>query len=140
MTFLLNFLSVFGIMLSCIALFLYLFIFAHAFFYFFYCFQEKKNNKKIEKIQKQCMFVYIGTCVPWMANETRFLKLCIFCSLDEYFHAQLSNVSFVVRCVICMIWLIFNHSYLYHSFWRKWQKKSYEKGINNHLTTKIRQS
>ena len=64
MTFLLNFLSIFGIMLSCIALFLYLFIFAHAFFYFFYCFQEKKNNKKIEKIQKQCMFVYIGTCVP----------------------------------------------------------------------------
>ena len=140
MTFLLNFLSVFGIMLSCIALFLYLFIFAHAFFYFFYRFQEKKNNKKIEKIQKQCMFVYISTCVPWMANETRFLKLCIFCSLDEHLHAQLSNVSFVAHCVICMIWLIFNNSYLYHSFLQEGLKKSEEKDINNHLTTKTYQS
>ena len=42
-TFLLDFLSVFGIMLSCIALFLHLFFYIH-FFYFFYCFQEKKKK------------------------------------------------------------------------------------------------
>ena len=29
---------------------------------------------KIRKIQKQCMFVYIGTCVPWMAFEKKFLN------------------------------------------------------------------
>ena len=118
---------------------IYLFLHMH-FFISFIAFKKRRIIKKIEKIQKQCMFVYISICVPWMANETRFLKLCIFYSLDEHLHAQLSNVSFVAHCVICMIWLIFNHSYLYHSFWRKWQKKSYEKGINNHLTTKTSQS
>ena len=40
---------------------------------------------KIRKIQKQCVSVYIGTCVPWMAIETKFSKFCIFCSL-EYPH------------------------------------------------------
>ena len=38
------------------------------------------------KIQKQCVFVYIGTCVPWMAIEIKFSK---FCSLDEHLYAQL---------------------------------------------------
>ena len=47
--------------------------------------------KKIRKIQKQCVFVYIGTCVPWMAIETQFSKLCIFCTLDEHLYAQLSK-------------------------------------------------
>ena len=46
---------------------------------------------KIRKIQKQYVFVYIGTYVPWMAIETKFSKLCIFCSLDEYLYAQLSK-------------------------------------------------
>ena len=32
------------------------------------------------------MFVYIGSCVPWMAIETKFSKLCIFCSLDEHLY------------------------------------------------------
>ena len=36
-------------------------------------------------------FVYIGTCVPWMAIETKFSKLYIFCNLDEHFYAQLSK-------------------------------------------------
>ena len=36
-------------------------------------------------------FVYIGTCVPWMAIETKFLKLCISCNLDEYLYVQLSK-------------------------------------------------
>ena len=42
-------------------------------------------------MQKQCVFVYIGTCVPWMAIETKFSKICIFCSLDEPLYAQLSK-------------------------------------------------
>ena len=45
----------------------------------------------MRKIQKQCVFVYVGTCVHWMAIETKFSKLFIFCSLDEYFNAQLSK-------------------------------------------------
>ena len=49
------------------------------------------QKRKIKKIQKQCVFVYIGTCVPWMAIETKFSKLCIFCSLDEHLYAQLSK-------------------------------------------------
>ena len=32
-------------------------------------------------------FVYIGACVPWMAIETKFSKLCIFCNLDENLYA-----------------------------------------------------
>ena len=43
-------------------------------------------------------FVYIGTCVPWMAIETKFSKLCIFCSLDEHLYAQLSKWA---------LWLVF---------------------------------
>ena len=49
-------------------------------------------KKKIEKnIQKQCVVVYIGTCVLWMAIETKFSKLCISYSLDGHFNAQLSK-------------------------------------------------
>ena len=33
------------------------------------------------------MFVYIGTCVPWMAIEIKFSKICIICSLDEHLYA-----------------------------------------------------
>ena len=47
--------------------------------------------EKIRKIQKQYVFVYIGTCVPWMAIETKFSKLCIFSSLEEHLYAQLSK-------------------------------------------------
>ena len=43
-------------------------------------------------------FVYIGTCVPWMAIETKFSKLCIVCSLDEHLNAQLSKWA---------LWLVF---------------------------------
>ena len=42
--------------------------------------------------------MYIGTCVPWMAIETKFSKLCIFCSLNEYLYAQLSKWA---------LWLVF---------------------------------
>ena len=43
-------------------------------------------------------FVYIGTCVPWMAIKTKFSKLCISCSLDEHLYAQLSKE---------VLWLMF---------------------------------
>ena len=35
--------------------------------------------------------MYIGICVPWMAIETQFSKLCISRSLDDHFYAQLSK-------------------------------------------------
>ena len=35
--------------------------------------------------------MYIGTCVSWIAIETKFSKLCIFCSTDKHFYAQLSK-------------------------------------------------
>ena len=35
--------------------------------------------------------MYIGTCVPWMAIETKFSKLCIIRSLEEHLCAQLTN-------------------------------------------------
>ena len=42
--------------------------------------------------------MYIGTCVPWMAIETKSSKLCIVCSLDEHLYAQLSKWA---------LWLVF---------------------------------
>ena len=61
-------------------------VFVCLFFSFaLFCFSKKKKWK-IRKIQKQCVFVYIGTCVPWMAIETNFSKLCISCSLDEHLY------------------------------------------------------
>ena len=63
-------------------------------FQFLLIFAFHKNKfflKKIRKIQKQCVFMYIGTCVSLMAIETKFSKLCIFCSLDEHLNTQLSK-------------------------------------------------
>ena len=37
------------------------------------------------------MFVYIGTCVPWMVIEIKFSKFCISCNLDKHLYAQLSK-------------------------------------------------
>ena len=42
--------------------------------------------------------MYIGTCVPWMAIETKFSKLCIHCNLDEHLYVQLSKWA---------LWLVF---------------------------------
>ena len=38
------------------------------------------NKKKIEKSEKykNSVFVYIGTCVPWMVIEAKFSKLGTF--------------------------------------------------------------
>ena len=52
--------------------------------------REGEKGKKIRKY-KNSVFVYVGTCVPWMTVETKFSKLCIFCSLDEHLYAQLSK-------------------------------------------------
>ena len=50
-----------------------------------------KKNEKSEKYKNSVRFVYIDTCVPWMAIETKSSKLCIVCSLDEHLYAQLSK-------------------------------------------------
>ena len=47
-------------------------------FWFFsvllHLFFKKKKIEKTEKYKKQCMYVDIGTCVPWMVIETKFLN------------------------------------------------------------------
>ena len=58
----------------------------------------KKKIEKLEKYKNSVCFVYIGTCVPWMAIEAKFSKLCIFCSLDEHLYTQLSK---------WVLWLVF---------------------------------
>ena len=63
------------------------------------------------------MFVYIGTCVPWMAIETKFSKLCISCSLDEYLNAQLSKWALWLVFVMSTINIVSYILYLYHFFW-----------------------
>ena len=73
----------------CFTLFnMFLFV-VFSFIYLFYI--KIKKLKKSEKYKNNVCFVYIGTCVLWMAIETNFSKLYIFCSLDEHLHAQLSK-------------------------------------------------
>ena len=84
------------------------FLFSFGLFFFSY-----KKNWKFEKY-KNSVFVYIGTCVPWMAIETKFSKLCIFCSLDEHLYAQLSKWA---------LWLMFVMS-----------KVKWSLGFNTHIT------
>ena len=73
-----------------------MFLFIFSFVYF--VFDIKKRIKKLEKYKNSVCYVYIGTCVPWMAIETKFSKFCIFCSLDEHLYAQLSKWA---------LWLLF---------------------------------
>ena len=61
-----------------------------SFIYFVFHIKILKKSK-IKKIQKQYVFVYNSTCVPWMAIEKKFSKLCIFCSLDKHPYAQLNK-------------------------------------------------
>ena len=79
--------------LTCFCLFTFQFCFI-----LFFPYKIKKKNCKIRKIQKQYVFVYSGTCVPWMAIKTKFSKLCIFFNLDEFLYAQLSKWA---------LWLVF---------------------------------
>ena len=75
------------VFMHCVALFnMFLFVFSFVYFVF-----HIKKFEKLEKYKNSVCFVYIGTCVPWMAIETKFSKFCIFCSLDEYLYAQLSK-------------------------------------------------
>ena len=92
-----------SIMPSCICIFLScfhvvcLFLFGCLVFILF-CFQNKNEKKKSEKYKNSVCFEYSDTCVPWMAIETKFSELCIFCSLDEHLYAQLSKWA---------LWLLF---------------------------------
>ena len=80
---------------------LHVFVCLFSTLFYFVLHKNKNKNWKIRKIQKQCVFVYIGTCVPWMAIEIKFSKICIFCSLDKHLYAQLSKwalyLLFVMR-------------------------------------------
>ena len=59
--------------------------------FFFFDIKIKFFFEKSEKYKNNVCYMYIGTCVPWMAIETKFSKLCIFCSLDKHLYAQLSK-------------------------------------------------
>ena len=72
------------IFLSCFHM-VCLFLFGCLVFILF-CFQNKNKKEKSVKY-KNSVFVYIGTCIPWMAIETKFSKLCISCTLDEHLYA-----------------------------------------------------
>ena len=73
-------------------------IFLFVYFQFLVNFFKFKKNEKSEKYKNSMCFVYIGTCVPWMAIETKFSKLCISCSIDQHLYAQLSKWA---------LWLLF---------------------------------
>ena len=66
--------------------------------FLFVCFQFcfilffiKIKIEKSKKYKNNVGSMYIDTCEPWMAIETKFSKFCISCSLDEHFNAQLSK-------------------------------------------------
>ena len=83
----------------CIALLNFFFcLFSFQFWFILFFIKIKLKNWKIKKYKKSVCFVYIVTCVPWMAIETKFSKLCIFGSLDEHLYAQLSK---------WVLWLVF---------------------------------
>ena len=68
-----------------------MFLFIYFQFLFILFFKKEKEKEKSEKYKNSVCYVYIGTCVPWMAIETKFSKLCIVCNLDEHPYAQLSK-------------------------------------------------
>ena len=70
-----------------------LFIFLVLFIFVFHI----KKIEKLEKYKNSMCYVYIGTCVPWMAIETKFSKICISCSLDKASQCTTKQVSFVAR-------------------------------------------
>ena len=73
----------------CFALFnMFLFVY---FQFLFILFWKKKFFETSEKYKNCVCFVYIGTCVPWMAIETKFSKFCVICSLDKHLYVQLSK-------------------------------------------------
>ena len=75
-----------------------MFLFVFSFIYFVFDIKIKKKIEKSEKYKNSVCFVYIGTCVSWMAIETKFSKLCISRNLDEHLYAQQSKWA---------LWLVF---------------------------------
>ena len=73
-------------------------VFSFVYFVFHIIIKIKIKIEKSEKYKNSVCFVYIGSCVPWMAIETKFSKLCIICSLNEHLYAQLSKWA---------LWLMF---------------------------------
>ena len=51
-----------------------LFLFGCLVFFFFNDNNNNNNNNNKKTIQKQCVLVYVGTFVPLMAIETKFLN------------------------------------------------------------------
>ena len=92
--------------------------------YLLYCLNSENKNKKRENFEKYENSVSVYTSIT--------------CSLDEHSYAQLSNVSFVAR--LCDLYDLVNLlTFISLSlFLTGMTKKSYEKDINNHLTTKTR--
>ena len=57
----------------------------------------------LEKYKNSMCFVYIRTYISWIAIETKFSKLCIFCSLDEHLNAQLNKWALWLMFVVSKI-------------------------------------
>ena len=97
-------------LILCFALFnMFLFVYFQFLFILFW-YKNKNKGKKIEKSEKyknSVCFVCIGTCVPWMAIETKFSKLCVFCSLYEHLYVQLSKWALCLLFVMSKIGLSF---------------------------------
>ena len=77
---------------------MFFFVFSFAYFVFDIKVKKKKKFEKSKKYKNSVCLVYIGTCILWMAIETKFSKFCIFCNLDEHLYAQLSKWA---------LWLLF---------------------------------
>ena len=58
---------------------------------------EPKKKKK-----KSACFVYIDTCVPWMAIETK--KMCVLCEKEKKEKKEKNNTKTV--CVLCTLILV----------------------------------
>ena len=72
----------------CFTLFnMFLFVYFQFLVILFWYKNKKKKIEKSEKYKNNVCFVYIGTCVPWMAIETKSSKFCIVCSLDVHLYA-----------------------------------------------------
>ena len=68
-----------------------------------FVFHIKIKIEKSKKYKNSVCFVYIGTCVPWMAIETKSSKLYIICNLDEHLYAQLSKWALWLLLVMSKI-------------------------------------
>ena len=99
----------------CVYLYVFvLFVCLFCFVLFYVAFHKKKKNWKIQKL---CVYMYIGACVPWMVIETKFSKLCISYNLDVHLNAQLSKRALWLVFMMSTIKIVSYILYLYHSFW-----------------------